>query len=246
MANIFRNPLVLAENAVGSMIDQRSVILYEQPDLQNTRSELYNKITGIYESIGEALSGTILYPTVEDWVKKRQLKELFTGQEMPVLSDINGWNAWGISYMDAELDITSDICEHPIENGTKITDTTVKNPITAHVNIVMPTAFYSNIFQDIVKHYEERTKIILLTKLGVYENMIISRMPYKLQHNDIDRPTINLELRQIMEVAPEYEYVQGNGIGAITQNKARVYDDTSRVDVGRIHTDAVSRVIAEG
>ena len=32
MANLFKNPLVVAETVVGSMIDLRNVVLYAQPE----------------------------------------------------------------------------------------------------------------------------------------------------------------------------------------------------------------------
>ena len=32
MASIFKNPLVLTQNAVGSTLEQRSVVLYKQDD----------------------------------------------------------------------------------------------------------------------------------------------------------------------------------------------------------------------
>lgn len=218
MANLFKNPLVLAETAVGSVIDQRSVVLYEQEDFVDVKSEILSDL--LTES-----DGTMLYPTVQDFVQKRTLKELFTGMRVPYLSDINGFNMWGISYQDANVNIESDLCDHPIETGQVITDASIIRPISAEVNIVMPTAFYTAIYEQVAQYYREKKKIVLLTKFGVYSNMVIQAMPYKLEKGTVDRPIITLKLRQIMEVQPEYEKANIAESG-ISETEARVMDDS--------------------
>lgn len=230
MANIFRNPLVLAETVVGSGIDQRSVVLYEQEDFPTAKSELEQEIASKLESW---TAGTMLYPTVEDFVRKRALTELFTGTKVPYLSQINGFNMWGISYMDANVDITSDLCDHPIENGKVITDFAIENPVAAEVNIAMPTAFYTTIYEQIRDYYTNKKKIILLTKFGVFYNMVIRAMPYKLQNTDVDRPTISLALRQIMEVTPTYEIMQTDKEPSISREKSLAGEDTDMAIIGQ-------------
>lgn len=222
MGSIFRNPLVLAETVVGSMIDQRAVVLYEQTDLGDVKSELE-----------KMFEGTMLYPTIEDFVRKRALTELFTGTDIPYLSEINGFNMWGISYMNAEVSITSDLCDHPVETGQVITDSSIENPITATVNIVMPTAFYTKIYEQVLDYYKNKKKIILLTKFGMYKNMVIKSMPYKLQHGDVDRPVIALTLRQIMEVEPTYESININANTQILPTKSLSGEDTDMQIIGQ-------------
>ena len=221
MANVFKNPLVIAEEVVGSVIDQRAVVLYEQQDFSESKSELE-----------KFFENTLLEPTITDFLTKRELKELFTGIEIPYLSEINGFNMWGVSYLDANVDISSDLCDHPIETGQVITDSSIENPISAQVSIVMPTAFYTKIYEEIKKYYKEKKKIILLTKFGVYKNMVIESMPYKLENSNVDRPTIVLSLREIMEVSPEYIESTGDGVG-ITPDKALTMDDTDMQLVGQ-------------
>ena len=217
MANVFKNPLVLAETVVGSVIDQRAVVLYKQEDFDVIKKRIESELRPI--------EGSILYPTVQDYVQKQTLEELFTGVKVKYLSEINGFNMWGISYQDVNVDISSDLCDHPIETGQVITDASIINPVSAELNIVMPTAFYTTIFEEVMNYYKEKKKIVMLTKFGVYSDMVISAMPYKLEHGTVDRPVIALRLRQIMEVQPTYETVDitEKGIG---ESDARVMDDT--------------------
>lgn len=238
MANLFKNPLVLAETVVGSVIDQRSVVLYEQEDFKDVKS-------GILSELLNAVDGTILYPTVQDFVQKRTLKELFTGMKIPYISEINGFNVWGISYQDVSVSIESDLCDHPIETGQVITDAAIIQPVSAELNIVMPTAFYTAIYEEVAKYYREKKKIILLTKFGVYSNMVISAMPYRLEHGTVDRPIISLKLRQIMEVRPEYEKVDIAEQG-ISETESRVMDDSDTMVLNqKRYTSSVGESLRE-
>lgn len=243
MDRLFTNPLVVAETVVGSLIDQRAVVLYQQPDFEQDKNDLESRLLN---ALSSAASGTFLAPTVEDFVAKRKLVELFTGVGIPVLSSINGFNMWGVTYQAASLEISSDMCEHPIENGTVITDASVLRPITAEVGLIMPTALYTKIYRTIQEYYENKKKIQMLTKFGLIKNMVISSMPYKLDASNVDRPTINITLHQISEVEAQYRQYEGSLNNLIEQDKSRQFDDTSSVNVGRLYTDTVSDVLAEG
>ena len=192
MANLFKNPLVLAETVVGSMIDQRSVILWEQPAIDTQQ---------VISATSGAMDGT---DYLKELIDTFQLKELFVGTGVPKLSDINGFNAFGISYMGVKVSPTSDLCEHPVESGGVITDNAIINPLRATVEIVMPTAYYTRIYEQMQKLYKEKRKIILQTKFGFYQNMVLVAIPYAMNHKDIDRVPITLELQQVLEVYPTY------------------------------------------
>lgn len=225
MANVFKNPLVIAEQVVGSLIDQRSVVLYEQPEFDRAKTELET-------AMEDSKLGRALEPTVTDFINKQKLVELFTGIKIPYLSEINGFNMMGVSYMDADVSISSDLCDHPIETGQVITDSAIINPISAEVRIAMPTAFYTQIYEEIKKYYIEKKKIILLTKFGVYKNMVIQAMPYKLENSSADRPVVSLSLREIMEVEPSYTEMTA-GATEISPDKALNMDDTNMQIVGQ-------------
>lgn len=218
MANLFRNPLVIAETVVGSSIDLRHVVLYAQPE----------EITNLpYHRTIDTVDGqqVINYHErgIQELVNRSELKELFTGIPVPYLSDINGYNMFGISYMGAEVNISSDLCDHPLENGEVVTDNAILNPLEAKVTIMMPTAFYTRIYKEIEDYFLLKKYIMLQTKLGLYRNFVITAMPYKMEHDTIDRPQIELSLRQIMVVEPRYvqsETVIQSGNTRITENQS--------------------------
>ena len=197
MGSIFRNPIVLAQNVIGSLIDVRNVILWRQPsgNIDDLIESPLTENTRLLESIRE---------TAKDLVGKTQLEELFTGLTIPLLSDINGFNMFGVSYLSADVNIYSDLCKHPVETGEVIIDNAVLQPVKATVRVVMPTALYTRIYNQMLSLYTNKNFIILQTKFGFYKNMVLVKMPYKLEVSNVDRPIIEMELEQVFEAYPEY------------------------------------------
>lgn len=223
MANFFKNPLVLAETVVGSLIDTRPLILFEQPE----------KID--FTSISETAESALW-----DLVNKNQLVELFTGIGVPYLSKINGFNMYGISYIKGEVDISSDLCDHPTETGSIITDNAITNPISMKIEVAMPTALYTRIYTQMIKYYQEKKFILVQTKFAMYRNMVISAMPYKLDNSTVDRPVVELELRQIMEVSPQYTNATLNTGDSI--KNCRDCEDNDTVDRGKLTASVVGDI----
>lgn len=219
MANFFKNPLVLSETVVGAIVDTRAVVLYEQPEDID-----FSEITDDTEK------------RLMNLVDRNKLNELFTGIGVPILTKINGFNMYGISYVDASLDISSDLCDHPTEKGSVITDYAIVNPISAKVKIAMPTGLYTRIYNQIIKYYQQKKFILLQTKFGMYRNMVIQALPYKLENATVDRLIIELSLRQVMEVSPQYTAVTQDS-GNITN--ALDSEDNDTRDLGQKTANAI-------
>ena len=223
MANFFKNPLVLSETVVGSIIDTRSLVLYEQPQKID-----FTTVSDTAES------------SLWDLVNKNELVELFTGIGVPYLSKINGFNMYGVSYIKGEVDISSDLCDHPTETGSIITDNAIINPISMTIQVAMPTALYTRIYTQMIKYYQEKTFILVQTKFAMYRNMVIEAMPYKLDNESIDRPVVELQLRQVMEVSPQYTNATLTTGNSITNAKDGEDNDTE--DRGRLVATAVGDI----
>lgn len=226
MSNVFKNPLVISEVVVGSIIDTRAVVFYEQPENYNANTNL------LYEkdedgNIKLDANGSPIVSDLMQLVDKRQLKEIFTGFEVPVISKINGMNIYGISYMSADVDISSDLCDHPVESGSVITDNAIINPIAMKVKVALPTAFATRIYDQMIKFYQKKKYIMVQTKFAMYRNMVIEAMPFKLDNETVDRPVVELSLRQIQEV--EVQYITGDAIIKSPLNS----EDSDTKDLGR-------------
>lgn len=218
MTRLFNNPLVIAENIAGSLLDRRRVVLWEQPaiDLEQARA-----------------AGDSFQSQLSKIIDQGELKELFTGFGLPYLSDINGWNAYGITYINATVKPSSQLCEHPLESGAVIADYAIINPITATVRIATPSAFYDEIYNQIVNFYVNKRPIILQTKFDFIHNMVISALPHQLDNKDVDRVPIDLELKQIRTVSPVYVSIDKP---QISSNTARNPEDVDTKDIGLTNT----------
>lgn len=226
MSNVFKNPLVISEVVVGSIVDTRAIIFYEQPENYNANTNLLYE-TGEDGNVSLDDNGTPIVSDLMQLVDKRQLKEIFTGFEVPVISKINGMNIYGISYMNADVDISSDLCDHPVESGSIITDNAIINPIAMKVKVALPTAFATRIYEQMIKFYQKKKYIMVQTKFAMYRNMVIEAMPFKLDNETVDRPVVELSLRQIQEV--EVQYITGD---AMIKNPLNSEDSDTK-DLGR-------------
>lgn len=211
----------LIQTGVGLLIDQRAVVLYSQPDDSET--------TKVLDSLKDASA---------DEIAKKQAElskpvELFRGLAIPILSDLNGINALGVSYLTANIEPTSELAEHPVETGTMVTDAAIINPLSAKVRIALPRMFYTRIYSDLEKKYFiGKKKIILQTKLAVYKNMVLQNMPHDLTNETVDRVVIDLDLRQVIDVVPQMtSTVSGNN--TIKENTSKTASDADTVNEGR-------------
>ena len=187
--------LSLTQTIIGTLIDQRAIVLYKQPKEEIKSISRYNIInTLINELYGNAL----------------QYEELFTGlvgeldiELLNKITNITSANPYSISYMSAKDNIESDLCDPPIETGKGLTDASVLQPISAQVEVAMPTFFAERIYNSMLDlQRKKESKIILQTKYGVYKNMVLQNFTYGLDRNTVDRALFTLSLREIMEVQP--------------------------------------------
>lgn len=195
----------LTQTIIGSLIDQRAVVLYKQPK---------DKVDALTEYTTANTILNELYGNVEEQFNGLQYEELFSGlvsklgnDILTKVTNITGINPYGITYISAQVNIESDLCDHPIETGRVLTDASIIRPKTAQVEVAMPTFFAERIYQSMLKLQEAKEdKIILQTKYGVYENMVLQSFSYSLDRNTVDRTVFTLILREIMEVKPYGEF----------------------------------------
>jgi hypothetical protein len=175
----------LAQTVIGTLLDQRAVVLYKQP-----------KDDIVAKGIEKHLFGNAF-----------KYEELFAGLAKNIGSDVltrvanvTGANPYGITYIDAKVNMESNLCDHPVENGAILTDASILLPISAEVTVAMPTFFAQSIYNQMEDMYKEKKdRIILQTKYGLYKNLVLQNIEYELEHDTIDRTKFVLSLREIQE-----------------------------------------------
>lgn len=189
----------LAQTVIGTLIDQRAVVLYKQPKEELSTVSKY----GIINAVADELYGKAL-----------QYEELFAGligmlgaDILTKTANITGTNPYGITYISARVSVESDLCDHPIETGRTITDSSIIQPVSAQVEVAMPTFFAERIYASMADLQQKKEdKIILQTKYGVYKNLVLQSFGYSLENKTVDRTVFTLTLREVMEVEPYGEF----------------------------------------
>lgn len=211
----------LVQSAIGYLLDQRSLVLYKQVTPDEIDTALKNLSADATQAAKDAARAAAEKP-----------EEIFTGFGVPLVDYVTNAQIYGVSYMDAAVDITSDLCEHPTETGTMITDAAIVNPISMKIRVALPTLFYTRIYQEMERFFVNKVKIQAQTKLGVYKNLVLQNMPYEEETNTIDRVVITLELKQVLEVNPQYTQE------TIKKSTSKAASDADTTTVGR-RTDSI-------
>ena len=193
----------LVQTAIGTLIDQRAVVLYRQPSVDAPSLTNNNTINQITKDL---------------WGAALQYEELFAGLAsglgtISTIANITGTNPYGITYMTARVNVESDLCDHPIETGKVITDASIIQPVSATVEVAMPTYFAEKIYDSMSTMLEKKdTMIMLQTKYRVYKNLVLQNFTYTLDARNVDRTIFTLTLREIMEVEPygEFQFLASN------------------------------------
>ena len=203
----------LAQTVIGTLLDQRAIVLYKQPDEIAENDWVQEYI------ISELWGNTFKY------------EELFSGLlsgngDLTSLANVVGVNPYGITYIDAKVNVESDLCDHPLEKGSLVTDASILLPVSADITVAMPTFFAERIYKQIEKMYKNKEpKIILQTKYSLYKNMVLKDFDYDLDAATIDRTKFKLSLREIQEVKTYGEFNSGN-------KNVKKASDVSTVDIG--------------
>ena len=212
----------LTQTAVGSLLDQRAVVLYDDPLTDEWRASGFLSTGDDYIDLS--------YEKRSLWGQMKGYQELFSGLlgDMGAVSTIantSGLNPYGITYVDAKVNIESDLIEHPVETGQTMMDTAIRQPITADVTVVMPTVFAERIYNQIMKYYYDKDKrIILQTKYGVYNHLVLKDISYELKYDKIDRTEFILSLKEIITA---YE-----GFTKLNEETVRDVPDSSTINTG--------------
>lgn len=217
----------IAQTVIGTLLDQRAVVLYKQPQFES----------GI--DVTSWWSNFAYNATSELWGNQFRYEELFSGLLsgyestdfglLEKIANITAANPYGISYLDAKVDIESDLCDHPIETGALITDASIILPVTAEVTVAMPTFFAERIYNQMYDLYhDKKSKIILQTKYGIYQDLVLQNISYELEYSKVDRTIFTLVLREIQEAQASGEFT----FRSETANYIGVSSDANTVNMG--------------
>ena len=128
--------------------------------------------------------------------------QFLAGQKVELLRGRETFKADAMEFSDKQ---TSDICDHPIEDGTPVSDHKIIKPREFTLTVALPAFYGGMVLRTLERYYRTSEKIIVKCATGVYRNMILSEVPVKITPNDLERPKYDLAFREVLIVTPQTE-----------------------------------------
>jgi len=109
--------------------------------------------------------------------------------------------------LKAVIKENSRVMDHPLENGSMITDHRIILPIEIELTLILSSLDYQDVYKTIKQFYTNGTLLIVQTKSDIYENQLISAMPHEEDPEQYNVLPVILTLRQVQFAQPEYGVV---------------------------------------
>lgn len=101
----------------------------------------------------------------------------------------------------------SKVMEHPVESGIVITDHRIILPIDIELSLILSKADYQDVYESIRGYYNQGTLLVVQTRSGVYQNMLIQAMPHEENPDMYDALALALTLKQVLFAIAQYGVV---------------------------------------
>lgn len=118
----------------------------------------------------------------------------------------------------------SKLMDHPIEDGSTITDFRIIPPIELELSLVCTSRDYISVYQQIKTLYSSGALLIVFSKVETYLNMMIQAMPHEETPDMFDVIPVALKMREVQIVRTQYQ--------PLTAKKVRKAKDQSTVKTG--------------
>ena len=126
--------------------------------------------------------------------------------------------------MKANVGPLSKIMDHPLEDGSPVSDYKIILPITIDLSVLVNAASYDGTYQAMVQAFQDSTFLTVRTNADTYENMVIEGMPHDETPEMFGFLQIGLRLREIQLVTVQYQ--------ALAQTDVANTNDQSTVNTG--------------
>lgn len=112
----------------------------------------------------------------------------------------------------------SRMLEHPIETGQVITDYSVILPIEIEMQMLVESANYRDMYQQILNLYQTKQYLTVQTRANSYASMVIAEMPHVERPDIYDALPITLRFKQIFVVTSATNFAPADATQADIQS----------------------------
>lgn len=96
------------------------------------------------------------------------------------------------------------VMEHPLEDGSSITDHKIILPIEIELSLVIQADDYKSVYDKIKEYYLGNELIAVQTRTGEYSSMVIQSMPHDETADMFDTVAIAMKLKEVKLVQPQF------------------------------------------
>jgi hypothetical protein len=107
--------------------------------------------------------------------------------------------------MKANVGPLSKIMDHPLEDGSPVSDYKIILPITIDLVMLVNAASYDGTYQAITQAFQDSTFLTVRTNANTYEDMVIEGLPHDESPEMFGMLQIGLRLREIQLVTVQYQ-----------------------------------------
>ena len=101
----------------------------------------------------------------------------------------------------------SKVMEHPVESGIVITDHRIILPIEIELSLILAQSDYQDVYNAIRGYYLQGTLLVIQTRSGVYQNMLIQAIPHEENPDMYNALALAMTLKQVIFAIAQYGVV---------------------------------------
>ena len=109
--------------------------------------------------------------------------------------------------MKASVREEAKLMEHPVEDGTVITDHMVVQPVEIEISMTLRPETFQDTYNEIRDLFLQGKILTVRTKAGSYPNQLIQALPHEEAPEVFDTITLSLKLKEITVVQAQFEAV---------------------------------------
>lgn len=117
------------------------------------------------------------------------------------------------------------LMEHPLEDGGTVADHKVIQPVSIDLSIVTQGGVAKDVYNELFKLFKKADLLVVSTKVGVYDSMVIEAMPHEETPDMMDEVTIAVRLKEVKLVKTQ--------TGALPASSVAHKGDSSTVSKGQ-------------
>jgi len=105
----------------------------------------------------------------------------------------------------ANINRSSKIMDHPIENGSIVSDFSIIMPVGIELSMILTGEEYASVYQEMKNYFLSRTLVSIQTRADVFDDMIIEAMPHEESPDMFDVLPVAFKFREVQMITVQYQ-----------------------------------------